>query len=138
KKITSAGMACHVLNRIPVVAWLVIGALAAALTVPTLGSPYFLRLATLVLIFTILVIGLNLFTGYTGPLSLLHLALFGVGAYTSALLRTELGWSFLGATLAAIVLAVVVATVMGSIALVIVDRLIFSVVTIGLAEIVHL
>lgn len=38
--------------------------------------------------------GLNILTGYTGQLSLGHSAFIAVGAYTSAVIGRELGWSF--------------------------------------------
>jgi len=45
-------------------------------------------------IFIIAVQGLNLLVGYTGQISLGHAAFMAVGAYSSALLARELGWSF--------------------------------------------
>jgi len=39
-------------------------------------------------------VGLNLLTGFTGQISLGHAAFLGVGAYTSAILITRLGFSF--------------------------------------------
>lgn len=119
--------------------WLGLVAITGAVVlVPLGGSDYLLRLSTLVLIYTVLVLGLNFFTGFAGPLSLLHLGLFGVGAYASSLLRVEAGWGFVPATIIGTIVVMLVAAVMGSIALVIVDRLIFSVVTIGLSEIIRL
>lgn len=38
--------------------------------------------------------GLNILTGYTGQLSLGHSAFIAVGAYSSAIIGRELGWSF--------------------------------------------
>jgi len=38
--------------------------------------------------------GLNIITGYTGQISLGHSAFVGIGAYTSAILTTQLGLSF--------------------------------------------
>jgi len=49
-------------------------------------SQYFTTLATQILIFSILSMGLNLLLGYTGMASLGHGALFGAGAYVPALL----------------------------------------------------
>ena len=45
-------------------------------------------------IFVIAVQGLNLLVGYTGQISLGHAAFMGVGAYGSAILARELGFSF--------------------------------------------
>lgn len=51
-----------------------------------MGDPYILGLLILTGIFVIAAISLNLLLGYTGQLSLGHVAFFGIGAYTSALL----------------------------------------------------
>jgi branched-chain amino acid transport system permease protein len=51
-----------------------------------LNDPYFIGLLILTGIFIISAISLNLLLGYTGQLSLGHVAFFGIGAYTSALL----------------------------------------------------
>lgn len=48
--------------------------------------PYVIHIAILVLIYIILSVSLNLALGYTGLLNLGHIAFFGIGAYTSALL----------------------------------------------------
>jgi branched-chain amino acid transport system permease protein len=50
------------------------------------SDPYLLSVLTSVGIFIIAAISLNLLLGYTGQLSLGHVAFFGIGAYTSALL----------------------------------------------------
>jgi branched-chain amino acid transport system permease protein len=51
-----------------------------------MSDPYILGLLILTGIFIIAAISLNLLLGYTGQLSLGHVAFFGIGAYTSALL----------------------------------------------------
>ena len=51
-----------------------------------MSDPYILGLLILAGIFIIAAISLNLLLGYTGQLSLGHVAFFGIGAYTSALL----------------------------------------------------
>jgi branched-chain amino acid transport system permease protein len=51
-----------------------------------LRSPYFLHVLIITGIFTITAMSLNLLLGYTGQLSLGHVAFFGIGAYTSALM----------------------------------------------------
>ena len=53
-------------------------------------DPYFLHVLIIAGIFTIAAMSLNLLLGYTGQLSLGHVAFFGIGAYTSAL--TSLGF----------------------------------------------
>jgi branched-chain amino acid transport system permease protein len=61
---------------------------------------YLIHLATLIGIYVILAVSLNLALGYTGLLNLGHVAFFGIGAYTSALL-TNAGVPFPAAFIAA-------------------------------------
>jgi branched-chain amino acid transport system permease protein len=51
-----------------------------------LGDQYYLHILITTGIFTIAAMSLNLLLGFTGQLSLGHVAFFGIGAYTSALL----------------------------------------------------
>ena len=68
--------------------WLWIAFLAS---VPLwMRDPYFLHVLIIAGIFTIAAMSLNLLLGYTGQLSLGHVAFFGIGAYASAL--TALGF----------------------------------------------
>ncbi|GAB1409822.1 branched-chain amino acid ABC transporter permease [Desulfovibrionales bacterium] len=61
----------------------------AALFFPVLDdNPYTLGLSRLVAINTLVVLGLNLFIGYAGQISLGHAAFFGLGAYGSAICTT--------------------------------------------------
>ncbi|MCH7568617.1 MAG: branched-chain amino acid ABC transporter permease [Nanoarchaeota archaeon] len=64
-------------------------------------SPYITNLLIFIGIYIILVVSLNLTLGYTGMLNLGHVALFAIGAYTSALLMTRLDFPFVIAFLAA-------------------------------------
>ena len=54
-------------------------------------SPYYLHLATLIGIFAILLLGLDIVFGYTGEVSIGHAALLGIGAYTAGVLNFQLG-----------------------------------------------
>lgn len=58
-----------------------------------LQNLYLLRVSTLAVISAILAISVNLLVGYTGQISLGHAGFFGIGAYTVALLTTQLNWS---------------------------------------------
>src|SRR3954454_17775129 len=61
-------------------------------TVPLwLRDQYFLHVTITTAIFIIAAMSLNLLLGYTGQLSLGHVAFFGIGAYASAL--TTLGFN---------------------------------------------
>jgi branched-chain amino acid transport system permease protein len=69
---------------IPILRWLW---LALLLSVPLwLGNQYYLHILITTGIFTIAAMSLNLLLGFTGQLSLGHVAFFGIGAYTSALM----------------------------------------------------
>lgn len=67
-------------------------------------TAYFLHIAIIIAIYAILAISLNLAIGYTGLINIGHIAFFGIGAYTSALL-TKSDMPFLLAFLAAGLLA---------------------------------
>ena len=66
-------------------------------------NPYLLFLLTRIVIFVMLIIGLNVLMGYSGQLSFAHAALFGVGAYATGLLQVHLGVPFAVAIFAATV-----------------------------------
>jgi branched-chain amino acid transport system permease protein len=55
---------------------------------------YTLHIYTLIGIYIIISIGLNITFGHTGQISLGHAAFYGIGAYTSALLTVRLGFPF--------------------------------------------
>lgn len=68
--------------------------LAVFIVLPWVVDVYITYLATIVFIWAILAVGLNILTGYAGQISLGHAAFFGIGAYTSALLMLKLGLPF--------------------------------------------
>jgi|WetSurMetagenome_2_1015567.scaffolds.fasta_scaffold12806_5 branched-chain amino acid transport system permease protein len=69
--------------------------LAALFIAPLITSdPYFMRLAVLTLIYSILSMSLCLLIDFTGIVSLGHAALFGIGAYVTAILGTKTGLPF--------------------------------------------
>ncbi|MEJ2154325.1 MAG: branched-chain amino acid ABC transporter permease [Desulfobacteraceae bacterium] len=55
-------------------------------------NPYNLGLSNLIAIYAMVVLGLNLFIGYAGQISLGHAAFFAMGAYGSAVGTATLGW----------------------------------------------
>lgn len=61
---------------------------------PFVANAYMLYVANMIGFAIIAAVGLNLLTGFTGQISLGHAAFVGVGAYTSAILVTRLGFSF--------------------------------------------
>jgi branched-chain amino acid transport system permease protein len=60
--------------------------LAVAVAIPFFFGPYRVSQFTLVIIYAIAVLGLNLLVGYSGQISLGHGAFFCLGAYTGAIL----------------------------------------------------
>jgi branched-chain amino acid transport system permease protein len=72
-----------------------IAALALLLVVPQLvTNEYYLHQIVLILIYAVLLFGLDIVVGYTGEVSLAHASLFGIGAYTAGVLTTKLGLPF--------------------------------------------
>jgi len=55
-------------------------------------NPYYIHLAETILIYTILLFGLDIVVGYVGQVSLGHAGLFGIGSYTAGVLFFHLGW----------------------------------------------
>jgi ABC-type branched-subunit amino acid transport system ATPase component/ABC-type branched-subunit amino acid transport system permease subunit len=66
-------------------------------------SSYYLPLITTIIIYAILVLGLDIVFGYTGEVSIGHAALFGVGAYTAGMMWIHFGLGFWWALPASIV-----------------------------------
>ena len=110
------------------------------IVVPTLltlgGSGYFFRLAVVTLIFAILALSMQLITGVAGLLSLGHAAIYGVGAYTAAILSTRLGLdAALTIPLSGLVSGLVgVAIALPTMRLV---SIYFAVATLGLGEMIY-
>ena len=71
------------------------GLAVLAVLVPFLFGPYRVGQFTLVLVYAVAVLGLNLLVGYNGQISLGHGAFFALGAYTAALLIEKAGVPYL-------------------------------------------
>lgn len=84
------------------------------LLIPAVAPAYLVHIATFIAIYTLPVIGLGFLTGFTNRISLAQGAIFGIGAYVTALLTTQYGWSPGAAFLPSIIGAVLVATVLGA------------------------
>jgi ABC-type branched-subunit amino acid transport system ATPase component/ABC-type branched-subunit amino acid transport system permease subunit len=65
--------------------------LAVGVFPKAVDSNYWLNLVNLAISFSVACLGLNIVLGYAGQLSLAQAAFWGVGAYTSAILTTQLG-----------------------------------------------
>jgi ABC-type branched-subunit amino acid transport system ATPase component/ABC-type branched-subunit amino acid transport system permease subunit len=71
-----------------------VGLLILAVVPFVITSSFYLPLITAIIIYSILVLGLDIVFGYTGEVSIGHAALFGVGAYTAGLLSLHFGLGF--------------------------------------------
>ena len=72
----------------------ILGLAALALFPPLVHNPYYIHLAETILIYAILLFGLDIVVGYTGQVSLGHAGLFGIGSYTAGVLFFKLGISY--------------------------------------------
>jgi branched-chain amino acid transport system permease protein len=80
--------------------------LVALFAFPTLvPNPYYIHLAETILIYAILLFGLDIVVGYTGQVSLGHAGLFGVGSYVTGVLVLKLGFAWYFAVPASIAIA---------------------------------
>lgn len=73
----------------------VLGIAALAVLPLFVRNPYYLHLVETILIYAILLFGLDIVVGYTGQVSLGHAGLFGIGSYTAGVLYFKVGLPFL-------------------------------------------
>lgn len=102
-----------------------------------LSNAYYLRVATLVGMYVLLVSGLNIIIGFTGMFSLGHAAFYGIGAYTSAMLTVMAGWSFWLALPMAGIVAGLFGTMIGLVTLRL-RRVFLAFTTLGFGEITRI
>jgi branched-chain amino acid transport system permease protein len=110
---------------------------AAVLPFTPLSSRYVLDVITLIFIYMMLAVGLNIVVGMTGLLDLGYVAFYAIGAYSFGLLATNLGFTFWQALPFAIVVAGCIALCLGLVVL----RLrgdYLAIVTLGFAEIMRI
>ncbi|MDZ5603614.1 high-affinity branched-chain amino acid ABC transporter permease LivM [Pseudomonas sp. RP23018S] len=74
--------------------WIILGLVVAALAWPFFGSRGAVDIATLILIYVMLGLGLNIVVGLAGLLDLGYVGFYAVGAYSYAMLSHYLGWGF--------------------------------------------
>jgi len=87
--------------------------LAAALALPFLVKGFMVFQLTMVMIYAIAIMGLNLLTGFNGQFSLGHSAFFAVGAYTTAILMDRYDAGFLITLPAAAIIAFALGVLIG-------------------------
>jgi branched-chain amino acid transport system permease protein len=89
--------------------WVILGLALGIVSLPLFTDLYFIRVASMIGIFVILTVGLNILVGYTGLVSLGHAAFYAIGAYGTGILTTSWGLSFW----IALPLSVALATLLG-------------------------
>jgi branched-chain amino acid transport system permease protein len=88
--------------------------LVVALLLPNIvQSNYWLQLLSLGGIYAIVSLSLNILIGYTGLFSVGHIAFFGIGAYTSAIMATRFGTPFLLNVVLSGIMAMIFGIVLG-------------------------
>jgi len=80
----------------------VLGIAAVALFPIAIDNPYYIHLLETIMIYAILLFGLDIVVGYTGQVSLGHAGLFGIGAYAAGVMVTKLGTPLLVTLIGAI------------------------------------
>lgn len=93
--------------------WLPLIVVGALVPLVTDNGYYVHSVLAKVCIYAIVVAGLDLVVGYAGDVSVGHAGLFGVGAYTAAILSTRFGLSFPAVTVAAIAVSAVFGLALG-------------------------
>ena len=91
---TRASAPARAVAGLPVAAWRRLGlaaALVLACVLPFWASSYHTFQFTLVVVYAIALMGLNLLTGYNGQISLGHGAFYAIGAYVTAVLVHKAG-----------------------------------------------
>ena len=95
-----------------------LGVLAVVVAVlcllPMMTTPYYVRVATGVALWAGIALSWNVICGYAGYISFGHVAFFGIGAYTTAILmQPNHGWNFWATLPVAAVVAGAVAALVG-------------------------
>ena len=91
----------------------VIVVLAAALALPFYAGPFWMGLATQIIIFGLLALSVDLLLGHTGLFSLCHASFFAVAAYTTAILQVRYGTPTVFAAPAGVLAGTLLALVFG-------------------------
>lgn len=90
-----------------------VAALVVLVAAAQILSSYWVGILTLILIFGILAMSLDILMGYTGLPSFGHAAFFGVSAYAVAILSTRYGFGFWGCIIGALFAATLMAALFG-------------------------
>ncbi|SFR63986.1 ABC transporter permease [Halogeometricum limi] len=102
----------------------------------SLYSPYFVGLLSLMFIWALLALSLDMVMGYMGLLSFGHAAFFGIGAYATGLFTMHVFNSFVAAAAVAIVVAAGVAWIIGALSIRL-TGVYFAMITLAFAQMFH-
>lgn len=125
-------------NKTNYLSWLVIIAISAIAVPLLLGQypPYYIRLASSILIFVLYGISFNLLYGFSGYLSFGQAAYFGTGAYVSALILRATDGSLALALVGGAVFPALLSVVLGYFC-VKRSKLYFAMLTLAFAQLIH-
>lgn len=92
-----------------------IAVLLFAVAIPFLlkSMPYMMRTVTIVVLYIVLALSLNIVVGFAGQLSIGHAAFYAVGAYTTALLTVNLKFDFFVAMICSAIVAGIFGLILG-------------------------
>ncbi len=96
---------------------------------------YILHLGILICIYTILSQSLSLVAGYSGQMSLAHAGFYGIGAYTTALLSVNYGFSVLLTIPIALILSGILAYIVSKVAVKTIDDY-YIIITLGIQVVI--
>jgi len=96
---------------------------------------YILHLGILICIYTILAQSLSLVAGYSGQISLAQAGFYGIGAYVSALITVNLGFSVLLTLPLAMILSGIIAYIVSKVAVKTVDDY-YIIITLGIQVVI--
>ena len=100
---------------------------------PFLLSGFWIRLATYILMFSVLASALNIISGFTGYAAFGNMVFFGLGAYTTAVFMTKLTMPFPVALIGSATVAIIMAILLGMLLLRLKGHY-FALGTLGAAE----
>ncbi|MBT7856656.1 MAG: branched-chain amino acid ABC transporter permease, partial [Nitrospinaceae bacterium] len=89
------------------------GSVVLLLFVPPIFSIYIRSFFMFMMMYVVLSLSWNIISGYTGYISFGHVVFYGVGTYTTAILVVDYGWHWIGGLIAAGVVGVVYAILIG-------------------------
>jgi branched-chain amino acid transport system permease protein len=98
-------------------------------------NPYIHTLGSLVMIFSVYAISIDILTGYFGLLAIGQSAFFGFGAYTCGYLLTKMNWDFVPAILMGLLMSGLLALIFGLITIKTWDNTFFM-ITIALVQLI--